>query len=309
MDLFLDLRNELVEYFQKYDEDFSIEKYVQPIPDFDCNSKENDTEKELNKHRYEASILLERYINYKKRNLLTSEKKTVYKSKELQDSITKKSFSDDIMSTINKIEEELEKGLSVSPRLSKRVKDISYDDKMLNDWNIYHFHLSDIDDVKSGFKQRTGELLFVYIPDKTSAYFLDVTMNHKDKTVFSNIELLNLIDENWPSLLDDFVIERATNFNNVIKSKEDCLDFRDENINGIVQLRATKRYIIPVGWGLTAAGTSVLNKAKQNKIVTEIQHQEKILSKYENIKLYLQDDIIIIKNISENQVLYKLPID
>lgn len=298
MNLLHDLKIELVSFFEKNNKDFSLKKYISSLSKPQKN--------------HEINYLLERYINILRRQFSFQKPKNVFISKELQEKITNNILSKDICSTINKIKIELEAGIDISSRLSKLIKKFDYDDKMLNDWNIYHFHLSDIDDIKSGFKKRTGELLFVYVPfNSDNVYFLDVSKGHKNKTTFCNLNLLDLINKNWSELLASFTLPDGMKpYPYSIKTNEEYLNLRKANINTIIPLNNTDKYILSPGFGQTATGTSTYNKIQTNKIIRTIQLliKEKISPENIPVKLILKDNYIFIKNLKENNFLRKISI-
>lgn len=298
MNLLHDLKIELVSFFEKNNKDFSLKKYISSLSKPQKN--------------HEINYLLERYINILRRQFSFQKPKNVFISKELQEKITNNILSKDICSTINKIKIELETGIDISSRLSKLIKKFDYDDKMLNDWNIYHFHLNDIDDIKSGFKKRTGELLFVYVPfNSDNVYFLDVSKGHKNKTTFCNLNLLDLINKNWSKLLVPFTLPDGMKpYPCSIKSSKEYLLLRKANINTILPLKNTNKYILSPGFGQTAAGTSTYNKIQTNKIIRTIQLliKEKISPENIPVKLILKDNYIFIKNLKENNFLRKISI-
>lgn len=309
MNLFNALNKELIHYFSTEYPNFNLNNISQPLPQDIIN------ELNLNQEQIDSKIssdLLERYISLARRQFSFQKPKNVFISKELQEKITNDILSKDVCSTIDKIKIELETGIDISSRLSKLIKKFDYDDKMLNDWNIYHFHLSDIDDIKSGFKKRTGELLFVYVPfNSDNVYFLDVSKEHKDKTTFCNLNLLDLINKNWSELLASFTLPDGMKpYPYSIKTNEEYLNLREANINTIIPLNNTDKYILSPGFGQTAAGTSTYNKIQTNKIIKTIQLliKEKISPENIPVKLILKDNYIFIKNLKENNFLCKISI-
>lgn len=52
-------------------------------------------------------------------------------------------------------------GDDVTPHLSSNILNDTYEDYLLNDWGIHHFHLGQ--NISDGFAGRTGPLLFALI--------------------------------------------------------------------------------------------------------------------------------------------------
>ena len=63
---------------------------------------------------------------------------------------------------LSSIEHKLRKGESVVPSLSRKIRDLSYNDLLFDDWGIHHFHLgTNIEG--DGFVNRTGPLLYIVL--------------------------------------------------------------------------------------------------------------------------------------------------
>ena len=302
MNLLLDLKNELVNYFRKIDSKFSLKEYVDPLPPAPSSYKETDEQKQKRQLRHETTALLERYINFSRRRLEFQGSKKVFESQEICQKLNNGTLPKEICSAIVKIKSELENGDDVHTRLSRLIEQLNFDDKLLDDWNIYHFHLSDIDDVKSGFKKRTGELLFVYAPlHSDSMYFLDVSANHTGIT-FCCMDLLDLINRNWPDLLKDFKVTPASNPEWMVKTDDEYLKLRKCNVNPVIHLPSTDEFIMAPGLGLTSKGTSIENQDNAIGIIKTINKSEKNFSENLAIKLSLKDNFIVIKNILTNEI-------
>lgn len=100
--------------------------------------------------------------------------RTIFISDEIKRKIRqspyKKSFDD--------IKHRLERGENVNCFLSKSIFSISYNDLLLHDWGIYHFHLSDTKRCQADyFYKRSDWLLFARI-EKNAAYLLEI-YHHK----------------------------------------------------------------------------------------------------------------------------------
>lgn len=85
----------------------------------------------------------------------------------------------------------------MTPHQSKRLLDLNFNDSLLNDWDIHHFHLGTASD-QSGFIQRTGPPLFARVTD-THFYLIDI-LNHGD---WAQQRLVEIMHNNWPDSLSD----------------------------------------------------------------------------------------------------------
>lgn len=96
---------------------------------------------------------------------------------------------------IDSIRAKVSSGQNLNPHLSRNLLDLDYNDLLLNDWRIHHFHLSTILD-PSGFVTRTDPLLFAMVTD-TDFYMIDV-MHHDD---WANERLIEIVHNNWPDVI------------------------------------------------------------------------------------------------------------
>ena len=96
----------------------------------------------------------------------------------------------------------MEVGDDLTPHLSRSLKKPDYDDLMLNDWGIYHFHLGTKIEA-DGFIERTGPVLYARVTRDT-VYFISVE-NHGSWT---DQQLMEVIHKNWP----DSLVEYKTGF-------------------------------------------------------------------------------------------------
>ena len=254
MNIYNNLQNQLKEQILSY---FEKNKFF-----YGHKKNKNKAIKKLNTDK-----LLELYIYLQKR-MITPIKRNVILSNELIYKITHKEINNDLINVINIIKMEFENGIDVNPRLSKSLEQISFNDKLLNDWNIYHLHLSNHKNHKEYyFYDRTSQLLFIYLTNST-AYFLDICDEHKNNPViFSQQKLLKIIDDNWHDLLSKYCLNEIVSvdvkddLNRAIARDKNTFYF--ETINGKVYL--------PPGGGLTSAGTSQRCLKITDDIINEIK--------------------------------------
>ncbi|MBK5274155.1 MAG: hypothetical protein JJE30_03785 [Desulfuromonadales bacterium] len=169
----------------------------------------------------------------------------VHYSRELQENhffINNKSY-------IEAIRNKAESGEDLVPHASHRVDDITEKDELLADWGIYHIHPGHgTRPRKSGFVDGAAELLFV-LPRGKDLYFIDV-LDHKSWTNFSLIEV---IDNNWPFLLDPFRLKNVVGLSNE-PTEEDLYKLRKNQINAF--FRVGKSFFIGPGGGLASDGSA-----------------------------------------------------
>ena len=110
------------------------------------------------------------YFNAQKR-IVEPKPRTVHRSREF---VCPKPYEQ----ALANFEAKVERGDSLIPYLSDKLVDASYSDGMLNDWNIYHFHLTNrFKD--NGWAKRSDYELFAYVTD-TDLYLIQV-YEHKDR--------------------------------------------------------------------------------------------------------------------------------
>jgi hypothetical protein len=188
-----------------------------------------------------------------------------------------KSLSADIQEGLNGFIEKARTGEDLKPYTSKQINDPSYSDLMFYDWGTYHFHLGkEIDN--SGFIRRTNELLFALADWRsTTMYLIDI---HPHKDAFTNQDLLRILEENWPEMMDQHAFKDIVKLDHNPSDKE-IGKLRKAGINVMVQTPGG-RVLTPMGGGITSAGTSA-------RVARDILKMRKIAQK-------AQDDIIKNRN-------------
>lgn len=142
-------------------------------------------------------------------------------------------------------------------------------DLLLNQWGIYHLHLSDHIE-PNGFCSRTGPVLFCFF-DQHSVYFLDI-LEHgtAHRTVWVNEDILRIIKTNWPRILDQYKLNGVSGDSRNLTPEEKLL-LRKKHGNSNLEIDGDC-YVSP-GFGLLGSGTSLRYAMKSNKI---IEHMAKV---------------------------------
>ncbi len=170
--------------------------------------------------------------------------RTVHWSREL--TANEPSLPSDIRTGLAATAQELRDGTDVMPRLSKKVRDRSYNDAMLHDWAIHHLHLGAA--VRpNGLQQRTGDVLFVMVRDD-DAYLVDV----RDHDSFADDQLVEIIHSNWPETIRGF---RLVGVGGMALTLEQRQNLRSKNANAGVQT-ADGTFYVAMGGGMVAAGNN-----------------------------------------------------
>ena len=214
----------------------------------------------------ETTDLLERFLNYDNRNIRCI-KRNVKRSKELENNLTCDEFKQ-YSSVVDEIEDSLRNGKCVNHRISKQVVRGDTNDKMLNGWRIYHFHLGEKRPNKK-YCERTGALLMVYIPrNEDTAYMVDIIPQHNnDGCAFANTDYLTIIEKNWPELLGEYVmkVDDEISSNLTIDSR---VDLQRKNI--IAGVNVNGKTIMPPGIGYALDGSSISIRIKASKLCEKV---------------------------------------
>ena len=117
---------------------------------------------------------------------------------------------------LHEIELKIKKGEDLTQHQSKRAIDPVYTDDLLNDWVIYHFHLSTTkSQPNQKFYDRSKYLLFAVFSE-TQAFLIDVH-EHQENHLFGKKELLEIMDKNWPAMTEPYYSDWS-------KVEPDCTD-------------------------------------------------------------------------------------
>lgn len=160
--------------------------------------------------------------------------------------------------------EKFEKGESVMQHMSKQIRGLKFQDKMLFDWGIHHFHL-DTTIEADGFVKQHDEIVYAIV-DNSDVYVIAI-MKHEH---WADKNLLEVVLVNWPHLLEPYRITGKPVMDFDSKGVE---KLREANVNTILTLSDGRGYM-GRGMGITSAGTS-------SDAVLEMIRMQKELSKIE----------------------------
>ena len=90
-------------------------------------------------------------------------------------------------------------GRPLRPYLSKRMRQPLYQDRLLNDWGIVHFHLGAHPHSRARFSARTGDLLYCAVTP--SALLMLLVLDHAPVSSFANQQLVEVLHSNWPHVI------------------------------------------------------------------------------------------------------------
>jgi hypothetical protein len=155
----------------------------------------------------------------------------------------------DLQDGLDDLERAIVAGNPIWPWQSRLIDRPTFEDGLYNDFRVVHFHLG-IGLDPTGYINRTGPLLFAAI-DGVSVYEIGI-YNHGE---WFELDILDIIDTNWPHLLDHVTL-RALDVKNCPNTRDEIRALRRGNVNTIIKLKSG-RIIAPPGGGLAADGTSI----------------------------------------------------
>lgn len=159
-------------------------------------------------------------------------------------------------------------GENVYANLHKPIKNINFDDLMLYDWNIQHFHLGLNE--RNGFVTRTGDVLLALIMDDT-CYCVSI----KPHGHWSDKELLEIINRNWPNLTKAYKMD-ANLVPEYSPSDEELASLRSMGVNVIQQL-SDGSVVTPIGGGYQGDKSSTNAFWHASELRKIIYNSEKII--------------------------------
>lgn len=214
------LQDKIVEYIQKYllEQGFEIPSHK----NFDKN--------------------VENYLTFKNKTFFVDKKWKVVLNPELK-------YATELQKGLDLLQEHLENGIDIQRHLSKNfVKE--YNDMLVNDWGIHHFHLGKMVE-NDGFIKRTKDLAFIkFHNDK--AYIIAI-QPHGD---WANKEFIETVDKYWSETIEHSLCKDVSSlsFNPTNKQQE---DFRKLGVNSAIQLKNGKVYMPFIGYNLSGSGMYV----------------------------------------------------
>lgn len=210
-----------------------------------------------------------KFFNVRRRRLQTRPR-NVHESSEFQCPVN-------LSNGYQSLKAKLAAGEDVTPHLSKSLLDVNYDDPLLNDWGIHHFHLGQKVE-SSGFIDRTGPLLFAFVtPD--DVYCINVFPHG----AWTEQELIKILHRNWPATIADFKLNGVLGLEHSV-SNQDIAKLRKAGVQTMVEVGPGVVYA-PMGGGYSTAGTSIratMQSDNYRRIVRSLEEHVR-----ENLQMFL----------------------
>lgn len=205
-----------------------------------------------------VDLRLARYFNFRLK-YISCKKRQVLISKELAPKILCSPHSEGIIEILYRAAI----GYDLNPFQSKESFNSDYHDLLFNDWGIHHLHLSkDKKNPKDFFNLRTGSLLFVRFTDSI-AYFIDVK-HHKDANVWSDRDMLRIIQRNWESSIVGKQSTSAEGWSEEL-SDEDLGTLRKMGYTTGVEVDG--KFYLLLGHGQASTGDNIMARRMADKVI------------------------------------------
>lgn len=238
-----------------------------------------------NQKQDRVGLRLTRYFNFRLKYILVK-KRQILVSKELAPKIASSPHNEGIIEILYRTAV----GYDLNPFQSKESFNSDYNDLLFNDWGIHHLHLSkDKKNPKNFFNSRTGSLLFVRFTDSI-AYFIDVK-HHKDPNVWSDRDLLRIIQRNWASSIADKQSRSAVGWSEEL-SDEDLGALR--KMGYMTGIEVDGKFYMLLGHGQASTGDNIMAGRMADKVLRwigenenlfRVDHQKFVTSLVDNLSM------------------------
>lgn len=196
---------------------------------------------------------------------------------------------------------------------SKKLFQTKFHDHLRNEWNIYHFHLSNKIENKTGFVKQVNELLFAYIDDE-QIIFLG-TDTHKEG-IFADTKWIEVLHDYFPDVIIKFRDDTIFDVNPKVNSVDRQILWNKGYSLGFTKIRDVV-YHSP-GLGRTTSGHSIEVSMTASEImrwIYKLKEQlidcEKELCNYlgisidkANFKIRIRDKIELVETFSNTILLH-----
>lgn len=164
------------------------------------------------------------------------------------------------------VEQKAAAGAALVGHQSTKLVVLEFNDALLNDWDIHHFHLGTTAHPKvPGFVARTGPVLFARVTDSTFD-LIDVRAHG----TWHEQELIQIVHANWPESLAH---HRAVGLQAERWSDETVKTFRSKNLSYLLTMPDGVSYFSP-GGGAVMSGLSVQVVTAAHRLIASAQERE-----------------------------------
>jgi hypothetical protein len=159
---------------------------------------------------------------------------------------------------LKEFQEKAEHGNNLRPYMSSKLRLANYDDLLLNDWNIQHFHLTRRFNEDGSAKSSDYEI-FTYVTEDI-IYMIQV-YHHQEDDLYSKKEMVRIIRDNWPELIEKYHIRGITGLSEKVDDHTYEI-LRKAHVTTFVELGENEVYgLIGGGYASNGYSTEALRNA------------------------------------------------
>jgi hypothetical protein len=192
-----------------------------------------------------------------------------------------------LQSDLKLFREKVEKGEDLYPHLSRKIKEVKFNDGMLNDWGVQHFHLGSktiTSGKDKGLIEGNNQILFVRVT-KNVMYFIDV----KDHKSWADKDVIEIIHSNWPESIAEYRVPPQSDLLPSKLNADDISQVRNAGINVRLALSDGTVY-------MALGGGYMLNRLSLPVAITHQVNAKHLIEHENSIKNNIQEMAIRIKN-------------
>jgi len=148
------------------------------------------------------------------------------------------------------LETKITAGEDLFPYQSRKIIDVNYKDRLLNDWGIQHLHLGTEMEVSRPLIKGTSEVLFVYFQG-SDAYFITIAAHD----TWTDQDMIRVLHDNFPNSIESWRPNDVVGLTHA-PSDSEVKTLRKAGINSALEIYPGVVYLGP-GGGLASDGTSM----------------------------------------------------
>jgi hypothetical protein len=207
--------------------------------------------------------MIAEYLNASRRHISAQPRRVLF-SREFK-------CPPDLRVGVDEIQRKAERGENLRPHQSTSVSEPDFDDGILNDWDVHHFHLGTTAYPRNPtYVGRTRALLFARVTADTMYFICVISDGH---AAFAEQEILKTIHRNWPDSIAQFQLCRVAGeklTENNIKA------LRGVNCNATIAMEDGKTYF-PPGGGYVSSGRNAMIVFACARIVATCRRLEAVV--------------------------------
>lgn len=181
----------------------------------------------------------------------------------------------------------VESGDNLVPFQSRKILHVDYNDLLLNDWNIHHFHLTRRMRT-DGFACRSKYQLFAYVTE--ASFYIIQIYPHDTVDLYSRQDIVRILHTNWPEVISRYRIKGVESLPEEIDDHQ-YGQLRDSHISTFVEVEKGCIYAM-LGGGYMSNGfsTEALMVADKWRRIARV-FEEQIISNMNTTQLTLENYI------------------